>query len=743
MRQEELSCGVLKSAAWGKIGWVVVALAVLLVVILIWPAREASQSQVEPMAMDGHARMVAVLREIAENPDNKFFGDSALKKLRSRLESVPAGGREEIILRSQLGSHELRLGNTEEAIVQLKSAYQLVASLKDEVPESVRRLITYDLAIAYLRLGENENCVNCHTSESCLFPIQGSGVHVKREGSSQAVIYLEELLETNPDDASARWLLNVAYMTLGKYPDGVPARHRIAPATFDSEEAFPRFKDIAQHVGLNTTSLSGGAIAEDFDDDGFLEIVTSDWDLKGQLRLFKHNGEGNFTEATVAAGLTGIVGGLNLIQADYDTDGHTDILVLRGAWLGEAGRHPNSLLRNHGNGTFTDVTFDAGLAEDNRPTQTATWLDYDNDGRLDLFVGNEIAPSQLFHNEGNGTFTDVAARAGVTNNRYAKAVTAGDFDGDALPDVYVSNFGEPNRLYRNNGDGTFTDVAPRLAVDRPYESFTSWFWDFNNDGHLDLFVSSYRNRDGVGAVAKSFLAQPIDAELARLYQGDGRGGFREVASSQNLKQLTVTMGGNFGDLDNDGFLDFYLGTGYPDYEALMPNAMYRNRRGKGFANVTTAGGFGHLQKGHAVVFADLDNDGDQDVFEQMGGALPGDAYGDVLFQNPGFGNYWIKVKLVGKKSNRSAIGARIKILITENGKSRAIYRHVNSGGSFGANPLRQHIGLGKAERVDVMEIFWPTSGLKQVFRDIDANINIELTEGERHYKTLPLKSAGD
>ena len=156
------------------------------------------------------------------------------------------------------------------------------------------------------------------------------------------------------------------------------------------------------------------------------------------------------------------------------------------------------------------------------------------------------------------------------------------------------------------------------------------------------------------------------------------------------------MAGNFGDLDNDGYLDFYLGTGYPDYEALMPNVMYRNRRGTGFADVTSAGGFGHLQKGHGIAFADLDNDGDQDVFEQMGGFLPGDKYFNVAFENPGFGNHWIGVELVGVRSNRSAIGARIRAEVVENGRRRSIYKHVNSGGSFGANPLRQTIGLGEA-----------------------------------------------
>jgi hypothetical protein len=200
------------------------------------------------------------------------------------------------------------------------------------------------------------------------------------------------------------------------------------------------------------------------------------------------------------------------------------------------------------------------------------------------------------------------------------------------------------------------------------------------------------------------------------------------------------MGANFGDLDNDGYLDFYLGTGQTPYEEVMPNVMYRNRRGMGFADVTTTGGFGHLQKGHGVAFADLDHDGDQDVFEQMGGAQPGDGYRNVLYENPGFGNHWITIKAVGTRSNRSAIGARIRAEVVENGERRSIYRHVNSGGSFGANPLRQTIGLGKADRIGVLEVFWPTTGVTQTFRDVPVDRAIQIVEGDGSYTTLELEA---
>ena len=189
------------------------------------------------------------------------------------------------------------------------------------------------------------------------------------------------------------------------------------------------------------------------------------------------------------------------------------------------------------------------------------------------------------------------------------------------------------------------------------------------------------------------------------------------------------MGSNFGDLNGDGYLDFYLGTGWPDYDELMPNQMFVNQEGRRFADVTMASGFGHLQKGHAIVFADLDQDGDQDVLEEMGGAYLGDGYYNACFENPGFGKHWLAIKLTGTKTNRAAIGARIHIEIEKGGVTRSIYRHVNSGGTFGGNPFQQNIGLGKAERIKLLEIEWPVSKEIQKFSDLEVNQRISITEG--------------
>ncbi|MFM8252312.1 MAG: FG-GAP-like repeat-containing protein [Planctomycetota bacterium] len=731
-------------------------------------SRESPDGETEATSSLSHNRMLQLLQQLPldDDRDNPLYSqrllDESLAQLRSLPDSTDLAQR--INLLSRIGDLQLIMGENRSATRHLEEALKLLRTLRGRVPATVERHALKDVAVSFLRLGEIENCVANCTCESCLLPIRPGGQHQKPEGSRRALEYLRELLQKNPDDLSARWLLNVASMTVGDYPAQVATDYLIPADVWEADGRFPRFRNEAQRMGLDVVSLSGGVIVDDFDDDGWLDVVMSDWGLRGQLRYFRNDRQGQFVEETEAAGLNGLFGGLNLLQADYDNDGDLDILVLRGAWRGPAGRHPNSLLRNDGQGRFQDVTFAAGLGDVHYPTQTAAWSDYDNDGQLDLFIGNENYPCQLFHNVGSGRFEDVAAQAGVTNNEYTKGCSWGDYNSDGYPDLYVNNYGTPlrleansqqgtssqffvagrgapNRLYRNNRNGTFTDVAESLQVTRPLKGFATWFWDVNNDGNLDLFAASY---DGsVADVAAEYLGRKQRAEDDCLYVSDGRGGFREVGYEWGLKRVTLSMGANFGDLDNDGFDEIYLGTGAPDYDSLVPNIMYWNRAGKSFRDITGSGGFGHLQKGHGVAFADLNNDGDQDVVHVVGGAYPGDMATNVVFENPGNSNHWICVKLIGAKSNRSAIGAHIKVEIEEEGSTRAIHKWVNSGGSFGANPLRREIGLGSATRIRCLTIDWPTSQTTQTFYDVGVNQFIEVHEGAESFsvKSQPERAA--
>jgi hypothetical protein len=664
--------------------------------------------------------------------------DRTLREARAKLDALGPSASANDVWQAKfaIALPTYRLGNEEEAIELFE---QLIATIEGSAAaknSSNIPKLAFQLGEAYLRHAETQNCCRQYTPESCVFPIAGAGIHQQQEPSRRAIEFFTQTLQSTPRSSpvhlSALWLLNIAYMTVGEYPGGVPPEYLIPPDRFRSDIEFPRFANISSEIGLDTLSLSGGAVGEDFDNDGDIDLVVSDWGPEGQLKYFVNNADGTFTSATEKAGLTGITGGLNMVQADYDNDGDADVLILRGAWLGEAGRQPNSLLKNLGGGRFIDAAYTAGIAGVDYPTQTAAWADYDNDGDLDLYVGNEAddkvaAPGQLFRNRGDGTFEDVAVAAGVTNDRFAKAAVWGDYNGDRYQDLYVSNLRGANRLYRNNRDGTFTDVAAEAGVERPHSSFPAWFWDFDNDGDLDIYVASYAS--DIGDVAASYLGLAVNAEPPCLYRNNSDGTFTDVAGEAKITRPTAPMGSNFGDLDNDGFLDFYLGTGYPTYYSLMPNLMYKNLGGREFADVTFAGGFGSLQKGHAVVFADFDHDGDQDVFEQMGGALAGDKFVDAFYENPGFGQKWISLEVVGNKSNRSAIGARIHVTVVESGSQRSIYKHVNSGGSFGANPLRQAIGLGDAERIVSVEVTWPTTGEKQVFDDVEPNRSYRVTEG--------------
>ena len=376
-------------------------------------------------------------------------------------------------------------GDMTKAVEQWEAAYALAA---DQMPPAMAELEEV-LAIAYLHKAEMENDVYTEPGIRCIFP-PAPGVHyTKTESIEKSIQYSLKYLARRPDFLDAKWILNLDYMALGQYPGGrAEKRLDSALGAFESPESVGRFVDVAAEAGINLFSDSGGLIVDDFENNGLLDIVTSDYYECAPMHYFHNNGDGAFSDHTAQSGLQNQLGGLNLIQADYNNDGCLDILVLRGAWEFPQRK---SLLRNNCDGTFTDVTAQAGLAEPATSTQTAVWADIDNDGYLDLFVGNENGPSQLFRNKGNGTFEDISHAAGVDKISFAKAVVAADYDNDGYVDFYVSNLNGNNFLYHNNHDGTFTDVAAEAGVQKPWQSFPAWFFDYDNDGNPDLFVTSY------------------------------------------------------------------------------------------------------------------------------------------------------------------------------------------------------------------------------------------------------------
>ncbi len=690
----------------------------------------------------GTRKMAAMLESIyaatdwKRDPTKPAQRVTYYRQLLTRKLSPP----DDALVRLQLAREQLYAGDSPGSIATLEDLRQSWTGRAQPLPADFTRQLGEWLAISYLRLGEQQNCANMHGQKACIFPIDPAARHQLPRGAQGAVRELTALLEAYPEDTRSRWLLNVAYMQLGLYPRQVPPRWLIPAALFQSDEAVPLFPDIAAAAGLDIMSHAGGAIVEDFDGDGLLDVMVSSSGPADQMHLFHNNGNGTFADVTAAAGLTGETGGLNLVLTDYNNDGHPDVLVLRGGWWGKQGCYPMSLLRNNGNGTFDDVTEAAGLLS-LHPTQTAAWADYDNDGWLDLFVGHESRPddphpSQLFHNNHDGTFTEVGA--GLADLGFVKGVAWGDYNNDGRPDLYVSVMYGRNRLFRNDGPAAagasasqawrFTDVTAAAGVAEQKNSFATWFFDYDNDGWPDIFVGGYSTA-GPGDVGAFEAGLPFKADTPRLYHNNHDGTFTDRSKAAHIDRAILPMGANFGDIDNDGWLDVYLGTGDSEYQSLLPNRMFRNREGRSFADITTASGFGHLQKGHAIAFADLEGTGSEDIFEEMGGALPGDIYQSVLYHNPGSAHHSITLTLEGVATNRAAFGARIDAAVRTSSGLRHIYRTVGYGSSFGGNPLRQHIGLGSASRIETLTILWPGSQSTQVFTGIAAEGHYHLREG--------------
>jgi hypothetical protein len=684
-----------------------------------------------------------------DSPENDFSPEAILRSSDSLLNASPAKN-DVMKLKYRKANALLQLGQEQKAI----DVFQDMLTNTPVSDMGQRKFLMKDLAMAYLRLGERTNCVHHHSAESCIFPISMGGVHHDKTGSQKAIEVYKQLLADDPGDLESKWLLNIAYMTIGGYPQEVPAALLLKLTPEDALNPVKPFVDVAANIGLNINNQAGGSIVDDFNNDGYDDIVTSSWSLKEPMHYCRNNGNGTFTDISDSSWLGGITGGLNIMQTDYNNDGLKDIFVLRGAWKGTFGNEPNSLLRNNGDGTFTDVTKASGLFSIH-PTQAATWADFNNDGWLDVFIGNESIfgaeernISELYINNKNGTFTEQAAIADCNIRDFVKGVTSGDYNNDGKADIFISTMSGQKYLLKNetvkDGPVKFKEVTRQAGLSKDEtRTFPGWFFDYDNDGWLDILVCSYEFKESLAyyAGAEATQSNQVEGNSGKviLYRNKRDGSFEDVSAQMGLKNIAFAMGSNFGDIDNDGYLDFYLGTGNPSFKSLVPNKLFRNVQGTKFIDVTTSARVGNLQKGHGVSFADLDNDGDEDIYIEMGGAYSGDAYENSLYLNPGQNsNHWINILLEGTNSNRAAIGAKVKVTFKENDKERMVYREVNSGGSFGSNPLRQHIGIGQADIIDKIEIHWPATNETQVFKNVPVGLNIKIKEGAANFTTYKL-----
>jgi hypothetical protein len=728
----------------------VTALAAMALFVLPLPARTEARVA-DPGAPE---TTLARLHAIVDAIDLSRFPYANLERARAlHAERLPDDRLDTVVMHNlRIAYHELAGGEAERSLSRLNALRELLDGYGEDVPAGLWKVFWETYGMAALRMGEQKNCLGNHNAESCVLPIQGGGVHLDTMPATVARnCYRRCLEEFDPTSVANRWLLNLSAMAMGDHPGGVPEPYVIEPSMFDAGAPFPIFPDVAPACGVDVMGLSGGSVMDDFDGDGDLDLVASSWGIRDQIRYLR-NDDGTFADATRDAGLIGQIGGLNLSHADYDGDGDLDLLVLRGAWLGEWGDMPNSLLRNDGRGVFEDVTIEAGVYREH-PCHSAAWGDIDLDGALDLVIANESypggerVPAHLFMGDGAGGFRDVAMEAGLDLVGLVKGIALGDVDGDGDLDLYASRYGEPNVLYvqiESAADGSprFEDRTRAAGVAEPVNSFPTWFFDYDNDGALDLFVGSFGGFEGdnLEPVARDILGLESDGERCRLFRNRGDGTFEDVSERTGVARVLLSMGANFGDLDNDGWLDCIIGTGEPRMSTLVPNVALRNAGGGHFEDVSSSGRFGNLQKGHGVSFGDLDGDGDQDIHVVMGGAYSGDVYPNLLYENPGNENAWVTLRCRATTGHPSAIGARIEVVVTtRDGTRRSVHRVVGTGGSFGASSYQQEIGLGAAARIDAVRVRWPGASEAEVFENVPLGAVVRVEQGTGRAVPIPVQ----
>ncbi len=683
---------------------------------------------------DGHERMVAILDSIARFADPETHANLSGKNaelLKKQLKKLPDD--ELTAARIHYADELLRAGENGQAVLELAS---LTRELGDSILPENKRVFEL-LALAHFRTGELENCVRSRNTDACSLPIGPKGAYKDRIGLDNAIKTYRRLLRSFPGDAQSRWMLQRCRWHQGLPSDSLPAAWHIPQEALEPTSGAPTFANRAAAIGLDATGLGGSACLDDFDHDGDLDLFVVRQGLRDQCRYYVQEANGKLRERTSDAHLQGLVGGHTTVQADYDNDGDADLLILRGGGL-VGGAHPNSLLRNNGNNTFTDVTIEAGLL-DFKPTAAADWADYDGDGWLDLYVANEspdssrIHPNALYHNNGNGTFSNIATTAGMDFVGMYKAAVWGDVNNDHRPDLYLVLYGGSNKLLinrgsNNNGQWQFQDIAARAGVLGPKLSTVAGLFDYDNDGWEDIVAvaNDLTAQDTAGGAAmKRLLGKKNTREGIKLYRNNGNETFSEQQIAAGLQEQYHALGLQVGDFDNNGWPDFYLGTGAPSLFAQLPNRLFLNQNGKTFVDASM-NGTGYLPKTKGIALGDMDNDGDTDVVAITGGIFEGDVANAAYFENRDSSHHhWLQLNLRGSTANRDAKGARVAVTVIDNGKKRTIRATCSTGTNSGGNSRMVEFGLGKAQKIEKLEVFWPHfSGASTVLDSVSVDSRI-------------------
>ena len=692
--------------------------------------------------------------------------DSALAEAKQLLRLTPNDLHfREIYTRWLLGGVRFRrareAGVAFDSAIGLELAEQQSEWMLDRAPEgsNLYAQALHGLALSHLYMGDFQGAVESLrklesgplSSEVLSETLKDLGVAYYRLGRhGEAAGVLLRSMDIKMDLKTA-WLLRLAYEGMDRDIGDLPSKYQFYRPPEDIDLQSPpkiRFTEVGAALGVAKVDGAGPSAFADFDGDGDADILVAGCDTF--TALYRNDG-GKFTDVTIEAGLFELDPGFSTNMVDYDNDGRLDIYIACNGWSGDA---PNILLWNKGDGTFEDRSKESGL-DDPGSGFVSLWADFDRDGLLDVFVGNGVLndgyANRMFRNRGDGTFEDVTERAGLAEPRRwgTIGIAVGDYDRDGDPDLFVngrqfapSPFAgagdSPNRLYRNRGDWTFDEVASEAGLAVPYhDGYVSFFIDYNNDALPDLLATSLARWDYVlnGMSRKVVPMGPgmLQKDVTRLFRNKGDGTFADVTFEAGLGFPHGVMGANVGDVDNDGYIDIYLGTGAPDLSRLEPTVFYRNNGDGTFSDITKYAGLDHLGKGHGFSLADYDQDGDLDIYAPQGGFCHGDLWRNPLYRNDaGNQNHWLHVRLRGVKSNRFAVGAQVTLRSGE----MTQYREVEGGIGFGStNSYPVEFGLGELESIDQVEILWPSGG-RQVLKSPPVDSMIEVKEYEEGWKVI-------
>jgi tetratricopeptide (TPR) repeat protein len=597
----------------------------------------------------------------------------------------------------------------------------------------------YDESIAYLDI----QLAMTETPEQARPFLLGQRglVRYKQGRHAEAIELLDRAVDGLPplsqEALSFQWILRLVHEAAQTPPGSRRNALRLRPDLRRPPRPAPfDFEDLAPRYGINKRDGVGASAWADYDDDGDFDLFVTGADSFGAL--FRNDGE-TFTDVSREAGLFHVHSGFSATFSDYDGDGRPDLHIGRDGWNGPM---RNSLYRNEGNGTFVELTERAGL-EDPGSSFVCAWSDVDRDGDVDLMIANGVTgggdTNRLYRNDGDGSFTDVTERAGLSERSGIQTIglTFGDYDSDGWPDLFVSGIGIRNRLYRNRGDGTFEEVAERAGVagkDDISGGYVAFFLDYDNDLDLDILKTVLAPwRDVLLGLSEHFDALPVSKrqgmlrDCPKLFRNDGDGTFTEVGEQAGFTHPIGIMGAGVADVDNDGYLDVYFATGDPAIERMEPDRFFHNNGDGTFSDVTFVTGLGNIGKGHGVTFVDIDGDGDLEIYVPEGGFVHSDAWPNVFYFNRiDSGNHWLHVDLEGSESNLEGLDTK---LIVHAGELQ-ILREVHNGVGFGSSDSpTMELGLGTAQQIDRLEVHWP-SGQVQTFDDVPIDRRIFLREGE-------------